>query len=137
MDPNDAAVRKDFPGGWINDTINKFKAQNLNPKEKEAFDYFKKIANFRKSSLAIGKGTLKQYIPQNGVYVYFRKHNNQVLMCVLNTNENDTALKPDRFQEVLNGYSFMYDVVNDKNIPMASSINLPSMSFQLYELKTK
>ena len=137
MDPNDAAVRKDFPGGWINDTINKFKAQNLNAKEKEAFDYFKKIANFRKSSLAIAKGTLKQYIPQNGVYVYFRMHNNQVLMCVLNTNENDTALKFDRFQEVLNGHSFMYDIVNDKNIPMASSINLPSMSFQLYELKIK
>jgi hypothetical protein len=95
------------------------------------------MANFRKSSLAIAKGTLKQYIPQNGVYVYFRMHNNQVLMCVLNTNENDTALKIDRFQEVLNGHSFMYDIVNDKNIPIASSINLPSMSFQLYELKIK
>ena len=137
MDPNDAAVRKDFPGGWNNDTLNKFNPENLNSKEREAFNYFKKIANFRKSSLAIGKGTLKQFIPQNGVYVYFRMHKEQVLMCVLNTNDTDTDLKLDRFAEVLNGVSFLDDVLNNKKIEIASSINIPSMSFQLYELKNK
>jgi glycosidase len=137
MDPNDAAVRKDFPGGWNNDTLNKFNPENLNSKEREAFDYFKKMANFRKSSLAIGKGTLKQFIPQNGVYVYFRIHKEQVLMCVLNTNDTDTDLKLDRFAEVLNGVSFLDDVLNIKKVQVASSINIPSMSFQLYELKNK
>ena len=137
MDPNDAAVRKDFPGGWNNDTLNKFKPENLNSKERDAFDYFKKMANFRKSSLAIGKGTLKQFIPQNGVYVYFRMHKEQVLMCVLNTNDTDTDLKLDRFAEVLNGVSFLDDVLNIKKVQVASSINIPSMSFQLYELKNK
>jgi len=137
MDPNDAAVRKDFPGGWNNDTLNKFNPENLNSKERDAFDYFKKMANFRKSSLAIGKGTVKQFIPQNGVYVYFRMHKEQVVMCVLNTNETDTSLKLDRFAEVLNGVSILDDVLNNKKIEIASSINIPSMSFQLYELKNK
>jgi len=70
MDPNDAAVRKDFPGGWLNDSINKFNPENLTSKEREAFNYFKLLANYRKSSLPISKGSLKQFIPQNGVYVY-------------------------------------------------------------------
>ena len=35
-DPNDAAVRKDFPGGWKDDSIDKFNVSNLNAKEKEA-----------------------------------------------------------------------------------------------------
>jgi len=83
-DPNDAAVRKDFPGGWTNDSINKFNMANLNSKEREAYDFFSKLARFRKSSPAIASGRLKQFIPQNGVYVYFRIHRDQKLMCVLN-----------------------------------------------------
>jgi glycosidase len=117
--------------------LNKFNPENLDSKAREAFEYFKKMANFRKSSLAIGKGTLKQFIPQNGVYVYFRLHKEQVLMCVLNTNDTDTDLMLNRFTEVLNGVSTVVDVMNNKKIQVASSINIPSMSFQLYELKNK
>ena len=137
MDPNDAAVRKDFPGGWINDSIDKFNPLQLNAKEKEAFDYFKKLANFRKSSLAMAKGTLKQFIPLNGVYVYFRIHKEQILMCVLNTNDTDTELKTDRFAEVMSGYPILVDQLNDRNFKANSSINIPAMSFQLFELKNK
>jgi len=135
MDPNDAAVRKDFPGGWMNDSINKFDPNNLDANAKQAFYFFKNLANYRKSSLAITKGKLKQFIPQNGLYVYFRMYNDQVLMCVLNTNESDTELKTERFQEILSGKKMLVDVLDHKNTLMTSSIIIPSMTFKLFEIQ--
>ncbi len=135
MDPNDAAVRKDFPGGWLNDSINKFNPENLTSKEREAFNYFKLLANYRKSSLPISKGSLKQFIPQNGVYVYFRIHEEQILMCVLNTNETDMQLQTDRFVEVMSESNMLLDVLNGEKLSNTISILMPPMSFRLFELK--
>ena len=132
--PNDAAVRKDFPGGWANDSIDKFDISNLDTKEKEAFVYFQKLANFRKTSIAISKGLLKQFIPQNGIYVYFRIHEKQTLMCVVNTNATETIVMLDRFSEVNTGVKRMKNVLTEQTFSVDSSIKIPSKSFQLFEL---
>lgn len=132
--PNDAAVRKDFPGGWAADSIDKFEIANLDTTEKEAFTYFQKLANFRKTSIAISKGTLKHFIPQNGIYVYFRIHEKQTLMCVVNTNATETNVFLDRFSEVNSGVKSLRNVLAEQTIISGSSIKIPSKSFQLFEL---
>ena len=134
MNPNDAAVRKDFPGGWFNDSINKFIPENLTPLEKEAFEYFQQVATFRKVSIAIAEGSLKQFIPLDGIYVYFRIHENQTLMCVLNTNKTNSNLNLDRFNEVLSSFSSMKNVMTNELMKNSNSINISSKSFQLFEL---
>ena len=70
--PNDGYVRKDFPGGWEGDKVNKFLQDGRTPKEHAVFEYIKAVANFRKGSSAIKTGKLMQYVPEDGVYVYFR-----------------------------------------------------------------
>ena len=72
-DPNDAAVRKDYPGGWSSDAINKFDSKQLNSAELDAYNYFSTLANYRKSSPAITQGKTTQYIPQNGVSVSYTR----------------------------------------------------------------
>jgi glycosidase len=134
-DPNDAAVRKDFPGGWNADTINKFSPQGLSEKESEAFSFFKKLAVYRKQSPVLAKGTLKHYIPQNGVYVYFRKLGDQTIMCVVNSSKAASTLKMQRFQEMTGTYNSMLNVMTEKGERLSSEINVPALSFQMYELK--
>lgn len=132
--PNDAAVRKDFLGGWQSDSLNKFEPINLDEKEKDAFDYFQKLANFRKGSAAIGNGILKQFIPLDGIYVYFRIHKKQTLMCVLNTNKANSTLNLERFSEVLSIFDSMKNVISNEEIKKNKFIDIPSKSFQLFEL---
>jgi glycosidase len=134
-DPNDAAVRKDFPGGWSADTINKFNSSSLAPKEMEAFSYFKQLANFRKNSPAIKQGTLKQYIPQNSVYVYFRLHEKQKLMCIVNTSANESSVAMNRFDEVLSGSKHLLNAMSGNVITKPESLVIPAKSFQIFELK--
>lgn len=112
--PTDAEVRKDFPGGWADDKKNKFQASDRTDDENEAFDYVKALANFRKSSSAIKTGKFMQFVPQDGLYVYFRYDNNQTVMVVMNTNDKD--LKPDwsRFEERIKGFTTVRNVVTSK-----------------------
>lgn len=134
-DPNDAAVRKDFPGGWKADSINKFNVSELNQKEAEAFAYFKKLANYRKNSTVLAKGSLKQFIPQNGVYVYFRKLGDQTIMCVANSNKTKSSFKLDRFKESLGDYNTMLEVISEKGERIPAELEIPAQGFMIYELK--
>jgi glycosidase len=133
-DPNDAAVRKDFPGGWKSDTLDKFNVSNLNSKEKEAYQFFKTLAQFRKTSPAIATGKLKQFIPQNGVYVYFRIHQNQKLMCILNTGNANTMLTMEKFAEDLNSVKKLRNVISGEVSDYSKTMNVAGKSFQVYEL---
>lgn len=134
-DPNDAAVRKDFPGGWVTDSVNKFNVAGLNAKETEAFSYFKKLANYRKSSTVLAKGSLKQFIPQNGVYVYFRKLGDQTIMCVANTNKVKSTIRTDRFKEAIGDYNTMLEVMSEKGERIPVDLEIPAHGFLIYELK--
>jgi glycosidase len=133
-DPNDAAVRKDFPGGWSSDPVSKFDPGTLNPKEKEAFDFFRKLAQFRKNSPAIANGKLKQFIPANGVYVYFRTHQNQKLMCILNTNTSNSNLGLEKYQEELSTAKSLKNVLTGELMKTPNSLHLSGKSFQIFEV---
>jgi glycosidase len=97
--PSDAEVRRDFPGGFAGDTANKFTSAGRTSKENDAFSYVKTLANFRKGSSALGTGRLMQYLPLEGVYVYFRYDNNETVMCVFNQNVDAKKLDLSRFAE--------------------------------------
>ena len=92
-DPSDAEVRRDFPGGWKEDKVNKFEASGRTEKENEAFNFVKNLANYRKSSEAISEGKFMQFVPQDGIYVYFRYTDEQIVMVVSNTNNVSKEIK--------------------------------------------
>ncbi len=112
----DAAVREDFPGGWPDDKPkdNRFTKQGRNDNQDEAFEYLCRLANFRKNSTAITTGKTMQYIPKDGVYIYFRYDNNQTVMVVANTSDKIT--KPDwsYYSERTKGFIQVRNVVSNK-----------------------
>ena len=133
-DPSDAEVRKDFPGGWANDPKNKFKAADRTPQENEAFDFVKTLANYRKSSSALQTGKLTQYLPVNGVYVYFRHDQNQTVMVIMNQNDTEQSLTTKRFAENIGTFTKGKNIMSNAMIGDIKSISIPPMSIQIIEL---
>ena len=109
--PNDGQVRQDFPGGWPSDSLNKFTAAGRNKFEESIWNYIAILANFRKSSSAITKGKMMQYVPVEGVYVYFRYNSDQTVMVVMNTSKEEKNIFPEKFAERTNGFSKMKNVI--------------------------
>lgn len=133
--PNDGYVRQDFPGGWAGDSLNKFTATGRTVKENAVFDYIKRLANFRKTSSALKTGKMMQYLPVDGVYVYFRYTNNQRVMCIMNTNDKVVTLDLKRFEEMTRSYSGALDVANGTVSPLGTSVTLSPYSNLVLELR--
>ncbi len=112
--PNDAMVREDFPGGWASDKVNKFTAAGRTPKEDSAYNYISKLANFRKNATAITQGKLMQYIPANGLYVYYRYNDKQSVVVLSHTGKE--AIKPNwvNMKERVAGFTKLKDVVTGR-----------------------
>ncbi|MCP9768133.1 alpha-amylase [Lacihabitans sp. LS3-19] len=133
-DPSDAEVRRDFPGGWADDKVNKFKANGRTEKENEAFDFVKKLANYRKNSEAISKGNFMQFVPEEGVYVYFRYTENQKVMVIANTNKTEKSLDTVRFQEMLKGAKSAKEIISGVEFKDISTVKIDAKGVMVLEI---
>ena len=130
----DGWVRLDFPGGWQSDKQNKFEPSGRSEQENEAFNHVKTLANFRKNSSAIKNGKMMQYVPENGVYVYFRYDNNQTVMCIMNQEDSEKEIEATRFTERTKGFSQGKNVVDGATILLNSKIKIPGRTLSVFEL---
>ncbi|MFT3901937.1 MAG: alpha-amylase family glycosyl hydrolase [Niabella sp.] len=132
--PNDGYVRQDFPGGWKSDKIDKFTEAGRTAKENAIFNYIRTLTHFRNSSSAIKTGKLMQFVPYDGVYVYFRYDNRQTVMCAMNTNDKPATIDLSRFAERLNGFGKAQNIITKEQLPLQGSLELPAMSNTVLEL---
>ncbi|MGC4039071.1 MAG: glycoside hydrolase family 13 protein [Chitinophagaceae bacterium] len=133
--PTDAEVRKDFPGGWKEDKMNKFTKEGRTAEEQDAFAYVSALANFRKTSSALTKGKLMQYTPQGGLYVYFRYDSQQTIMVASNTSAYNIIPSWSYFSERTNGFTKARNVITGE-VKALNEINLqPEESFVVELMK--
>lgn len=108
----DATVREDFPGGWAEDSVSRFLASGRTAAENEAFHYVSTLARFRKKSSALTGGKTMQFVPRDGLYVYFRYDRQQTVMVLSNTGKQ--VMKPDwnAYAERTAGFTAARDVIS-------------------------
>jgi glycosidase len=134
--PTDAEVRKDFPGGFRTDVENKFSASGRNAQETEAFEFNKKILNYRKTSEALTKGKFMQFTPfDGGVYVYFRYTEKQTVMVVSNTKSTESIVPTANFAEIIKSAKSAKNIMTGETINDISNIKVPAMTALIIELK--
>lgn len=131
--PSDAEVRRDFPGGWREDAVNKFSKEGRTDSEQQAWSYIAALANFRKGSPAITKGKLMQFLPDNGLYTYFRYAPQQTVMVISHTGTADMQVKMERFAERTKGFTKMRNVITGEVQALKDFTIKPKESF-VFEL---
>ncbi len=121
---SDGFVRRDFPGGFPGDKENAFEASGRNDIQNEAFDWISKILNWRKGEAneVIAKGSLKHFMPQNGLYVYERKLGDKKVVVILNGTSETLVRTMERTIESLPYGSEWTDFVTDKPIVITESM---------------
>ena len=132
----DGLVREDFAGGWPGDKSNKFTAAGRSDKENDAFNYVKTLANYRKNTTALQMGKMMQYIPENGVYVYFRYDNEKTVMIVYNSRDKEQSITTTRYDERIKGSSKAKNVINGETLDL-SKLTVGGKSTLVLELLPK
>ncbi|MCX6288526.1 MAG: alpha-amylase family glycosyl hydrolase [Bacteroidetes bacterium] len=128
----DGWVRLDLPGGWQGDVKSVFTEQGLTNDEKDMLHYTQLLGKYRQSSSAITQGKLMQYLPDDGLYVYFRYSKDQTVMCVMNTSAENKEVNFSNFLERTAGYKGGKDIIGGSSV--TSQFTAPAQTFKLIEL---
>lgn len=119
----DGDLRKDFPGGWQGDARDCFVKDGRTALENEAFEFTRRLLNWRKGNQVIGKGNLKHYSIQNGVYVYQREFNGKSVVVIMNGTDDSKELDLTPYQEILPKQTAT-DVLTGKNVNLSGKLHL-------------
>ena len=92
-------ARHCFPGGWAHHEKNAFDPKQRTKQQKEVYNYLRSILQFRKNSGALCYGKMTHFLPDDGIYCYFRYTENQTVMVVVNKNPKAKELNLERFNE--------------------------------------
>lgn len=131
----DGRRRKDFLGGWANDSINCFEAAGRIGKVAEYYNYLHKLLNWRKENSDLMAGKLVHFIPQNELYVYFRVTESRTLMVIVNNGDVSQTVDFSRFNEVLKNRAKGLDIVSDQTVLLGSDFKISAKSVQIIEVK--
>lgn len=130
---DDGFIRQDFPmGKW--DSAVSSQQSAVGSQQLEALQYMKTLLNWRKGSEVIHHGKLKQFIPQDGIYVYFRYDDKDAVMVVINKNAESKKLDLPHFREVLKDYHGGRDVVTGKVFLFDEGMEVPGETAVVMEL---
>lgn len=121
----DGNVRKDFPGGWEEDTNNAFSKAGRTDKQNDMYDFLQHLLKWRKGNEIISKGTMTHFMPFNGTYVYFRSFNGKTVMVILNGTNNEQSIPTSRYSEIIKNYK------SGKDILSGNILNLQNKSIKL------
>jgi neopullulanase len=130
----DGWVRLDFPGGWAGDKKNAFTGKGLSVDETSIQSLVKKLANFRKNSSALKTGKLMQYLPKEGLYVYFRYDEKQTIMCVMNTGEKEMEIDFGKYGERTTGFIKAQDILESRSFDLTVKTKIPTKTMWVLEL---
>ena len=128
----DGYLRRDFPGGWKDDTQNCFTEAGRTKLQNEAYAYMQKLLKWRKGNDVIGKGSMKHFSIKNGIYVYERKFKDRSAVIFLNGTNQKQELDLTAYKEILPKESAT-DIISGKTVNLSGKIQLEARENMILE----
>ena len=139
----DADIRRDFPGGWQNDTNNAFIKEGRTAEQQKYFDFTSRLFNWRKNNLAVRQGNMKQYAPKNNLYTYFRSSYDKRynFMVILNNNTEKQSINISDYQNEFNFLEIkdkttITDIISGEEIEIKETIEIEPKTALLLDFTT-
>ncbi|MEP7038565.1 MAG: hypothetical protein ABI891_09480, partial [Acidobacteriota bacterium] len=105
--------RKDFPGGWREDKINKFTKEGRTADEQEMFKWTSRWIETRKQNEALREGrTIDVYYDEN-IYAFRRKKDENDILFIFNSSDKKQSVSFDRKLINAVGKSCYIDILVD------------------------
>lgn len=130
----DGYVRKDFPGGWADDTHNAFTSEGRTAAEEDMFQWTSKVLHWRRGCEAVTKGSMIHFYPTNGCYVYARSYAGKTVLVILNGSNKEQTLPLERYQQVIGTALQGRDVTTQKVVSLQQPLTLAAREALILEL---
>ncbi len=131
---NDGYVRCDFPGGWQGDTVDAFVGKGLSEKQRECYEFYKKILHWRKGNEVVANGNMTQFVVQNGVYAYARCYEGHSVLVLLNGTDCQTTIDLANYSEILGAKTKAVDVISGRVVSLVDAMTMQPRESIVLEL---
>jgi len=121
---SDGFVRKDFPGGFDGDKHNAFTVEGRTQAENSMFTWLSRMLHWRQGNDVIIKGSMKQFLPHNGIYVMARQYNGRTVVTIINGTSQKATLDVARYAEVFGSTKTAKDISSNRNVSLDKDITL-------------
>ena len=121
---SDGYIRLDMPGGFPGDKVDAFTREGRTDMQNEAWDYLSRLLQWRRGEAndVIAKGTLKHFMPQNGIYAYERRLGDKQVVVLLNGQSEPNTVTMERTLEILPYGTTMRDLVSGKDVTITEEM---------------
>ena len=132
---SDGYVRRDMPGGFPDDPadVDAFSGKGLSLKQTEALGFMKKLLRWRKGNDVIAKGSLKHFMPFQGVYVYERRLADRQVVVMMNGNDHPVEMDMEQTLEILPYGTKKRDLLSGETITVAERMTFPPRALYILE----
>ena len=120
----DGYVRKDFPGGFPNDSHNAFTKDGRTNAEQQMFQWTSRLLHWRQGNEVIIKGRQTQFIPYNGIYVIARQYKGRTALTILNGTTKPATMNIKRYQEVIGDKKQAKDILTGRYYDLSKDLEL-------------
>lgn len=125
--------RFDFPGGWPGDAADAFSEEGRSTAGREVFSYLRTLLHYRKNNPVLHTGAMKQFIPSDGVYVYFRYNDEKTVMVIVNNNDAGSAVDPGRYAEMMQTVVSGRDIITGRQMLLNRPFQVEAKSTTILE----
>lgn len=129
----DGDVRKDVPGGFPGNKINAFTREGRTKLQNEAIDFMSKVANWRKGNKVISEGSLKHFMPENGMYVYERRLGDKRAVVIMNGTDSQLSVDMSIYREILPIGATLKDVITGEKFTITNEIHFAPRALFILE----
>lgn len=120
----DGNIRKDMPGGFPGDKASAFLGKGIGGDAAEATDFLSKVARWRRGSKAVAEGSMRHFLPDNGIYVFERRLSGEQVIVVLNGRDEAVETPLARYAEILGDGGDYTDVATGETFTLSPDASL-------------
>ncbi len=130
-------LRKNFPGGFPNDSRNAFTETGRTEYENDIFTYFRKMLALRNKYPALSKGKLIHFPPENDVYIYFKIYEDEMIMSIINASDSKALIDVSKYSNIINGSEKIIDLYTAEkyNLNKNLTLTIPSNKALMFLVK--
>jgi glycosidase len=135
---NDPDNRRDFPGGWREDSRNAFELRGRLPEEQAIFDHLRRLTHLRARLAALRRGSMQHLAAGERIYAYARVLGASVVLVAFNTGTEKASLSIQNSAFRIPGSASLHDELGSAPDAQASAgrltVELPAHSAAVYTI---
>jgi neopullulanase len=132
-------IRRDMPGGFSRNSHRLSALNDLTDQQKSIYNFIKKLIKIRNENNAITLGSLIHFPPENEIYSYVRKFNDEMILILCNNGASKKQINLSEISHFWKRGFIVENLINGKTLKIEKKqyVELDKYGFSILKIVQK